>query len=393
MGPTTKMQFDANFVGPTVFSQGKEKAYCYFDFAVRQQVIKNTLWASLVMHNVFHTAHFNSTKTAANLESYTYVRPKFPNIALSISWSFNSDPKSKAVRCRKAAHNSPVRISNTKHILKMKNLIVATATLCLLAACSSKTSTTESGEDNTPQKEYLFTYFAGESDGLRLAHSTDGITWEELGSDSVFLVPTIGKDSLMRDPSVAESPDGTFHMVWTSGWNDRGIAYSSTKDFINWTPQKEIPVMTHEPETLNCWAPEIFYDKPSETYYIYWASTIPGRHCFVPTSDEEKQWNHRIYLTTTKDFETFTPTELWFNPSFSTIDAAIAKSPINEEYIMFVKNENSAPAEKTFARTRTKDIKAGFPVEVSEPITGEYWAEGPALSLLTILFMFISTNT
>lgn len=260
----------------------------------------------------------------------------------------------------------------------MKNLIVAAATLCMLAACNSKTSTTECREDNTPPKDYLFTYFAGESDGLRLAHSTDGITWEELGSDSVFLVPTIGKDSLMRDPSVAEGPDGTFHMVWTSGWNDRGIAYSSTKDFINWTPQKEIPVMAHEPETLNCWAPEVFYDKPSETYYIYWASTIPDRHSFVPTSDDEKQWNHRIYLTTTKDFEIFTPTELWFNPAFSTIDAAIVKSSINGEYIMFVKNENSAPAEKNIRQTRTKDIKAGFPVEVSESITGEYWAEGPA---------------
>lgn len=93
VGPTTKMQFDANFVGPTVFSQGKEKAYCYFDFAVRQQIVKNTLWASLVMHNVFHTARYNSTKRAANLESYTFVRPKFPNIALSISYSFNSDTK------------------------------------------------------------------------------------------------------------------------------------------------------------------------------------------------------------------------------------------------------------------------------------------------------------
>lgn len=93
LGPTTKMQFDANFVGPTVFSQGKEKAYCYFDLALRQQIIKNTLWASVVMHNIFHTARYSSTKRAENLESYTYVRPKFPNIAIALSWSFNTDSK------------------------------------------------------------------------------------------------------------------------------------------------------------------------------------------------------------------------------------------------------------------------------------------------------------
>lgn len=95
LGPTTRMQFDANFVGPTVLTQGREKAYCYFDLAVRQQVVKNMLWASLVVHNVFHTARYNSTRIADGLESYTNVRPKFPNIALSLTFNFNSTMKEK----------------------------------------------------------------------------------------------------------------------------------------------------------------------------------------------------------------------------------------------------------------------------------------------------------
>jgi len=262
----------------------------------------------------------------------------------------------------------------------MKKILIAIASIALLAACSQKGNggATQADAGTVPEKAYLFTYFAGESDGLRLAYSEDGRHWEQIGGDSVFLVPEIGKDHLMRDPSVAQGPDGTFHMVWTSGWNDGGIAYSSTRDFINWTPQKEIPVMAHEPGTLNCWAPELFYDDSTKTYYIFWASTVPGKHSYVPTSDNEKQWNHRIYLTTTKDFETFTPTELWFNPTFSAIDAAIAKSPVSGDYIMVVKNENSAPAEKNIRVSRSKDMAKGFPVEVSEPITGDYWAEGPA---------------
>ena len=95
LGPTTKMQFDANFVGPTVLAQGREKAYCYFDFAMRQQVVKNTLWASLVVHNVFHTARYYSTRFTNGLESYTNVKPKYPNIALSLTFNFNSAMKEK----------------------------------------------------------------------------------------------------------------------------------------------------------------------------------------------------------------------------------------------------------------------------------------------------------
>jgi len=43
-----------------------------------------------------------------------------------------------------------------------------------------------------------------------------------------------------------------------------------------------------------------------------------------------------------------------------------------------VKNENSNPPEKNLCITKIKNIEDGFPVQVSEPITGDYWAEGPS---------------
>ncbi len=95
IGPSTKLQFDANFIGPTVLSQGRERAYCYFDLAVRQQLVKNTLWGSLVVHNVLHTARYYSSRITDGLESYTDVRPQFPNIALSLTFNFNSRMKEK----------------------------------------------------------------------------------------------------------------------------------------------------------------------------------------------------------------------------------------------------------------------------------------------------------
>ncbi len=227
-------------------------------------------------------------------------------------------------------------------------------------------------------KTYLFSYFTGNSeDGLHLAYSNDGLTWEALKNGKSFLSPTVGKDKLMRDPSICKAPDGTFHMVWTSSWTDRIIGYASSKDLINWSEQKAIPVMMHEPTAHNCWAPELFYDKPSKSYYIFWATTIPGRHKEVSVSESEKGLNHRIYYVTTKDFETFSETKMFFDPDFSVIDAAIVKDK-NGELIMVVKNENSNPPEKNLRITKIKNIEDGFPVQVSEPITGDYWAEGPS---------------
>ena len=124
---------------------------------------------------------------------------------------------------------------------------------------------------------YLFSYFVGQSDGLHLAYSYDGLQWTALNDGRSMLTPTVGNDRLMRDPSIVQGPDGTFHMVWTSSWNDQIIGYASSRDLIHWSEQRAIPVMKHEPQALNAWAPELFYDEPSHTYYIYWATTIPGR--------------------------------------------------------------------------------------------------------------------
>lgn len=226
---------------------------------------------------------------------------------------------------------------------------------------------------------YLFSYFINDSkDGLHLAYSYDGLNWIPLNGGRSFLTPSVGKDKLMRDPSICQVPDGTFHMVWTSSWTDRIIGYASSRDLIHWSEQQAIPVMMHEPTAHNCWAPELFYDEPSETYYIFWATTIPGRHKEVPTSESEKGLNHRMYCVTTKDFRTFSKTKMFFNPDFSVIDAAIVKDPKREDLIMVVKNENSNPPEKNLRVTRTKNITKGFPTKVSAPITGDYWAEGPA---------------
>ncbi len=221
---------------------------------------------------------------------------------------------------------------------------------------------------------YLFTYFKDNGeDGLHMAYSDDGYKWKTLKNDTSFLIPEVGKDKLMRDPCVIRGGDGLYHMVWTVSWTDKGIGYASSKDLIHWSKQKFIPVMKHEKNTRNTWAPEITYDDNSKKYLIYWASTIEGK--FKETnSSEEKGYNHRIYYTATKDFKKFKRTKLLYEPGFNVIDATIVKD--EKGYTMYLKDETKVPVQKNLKIATSKNIEGPY-TKASEPITGNYWAEGP----------------
>lgn len=222
---------------------------------------------------------------------------------------------------------------------------------------------------------YLFTYFTknGE-DGLHLAWSADGYKWGKLNDAKSYLAPAVGRSKLMRDPCVTRGPDGTFHMVWTSGWNENDIGHAATKDFLTWSPQQEIPVMAHEPTVRNAWAPEIHYDEQRGEFIIFWASTIPGRFAQTAESSESK-YNHRIYFTTTKDFAIFAPTKLFYDPGFSVIDATFLHA--DGRHWLVIKDETLKPPKK-YLQLATADTLQGPFGALSRPITpAGVWAEGP----------------
>jgi beta-xylosidase len=223
-------------------------------------------------------------------------------------------------------------------------------------------------------KVFLFSYFKGNGeDGLHLAYSRDGLNFMALNNDKSFLTPVVGVSKLMRDPCIIQTDDGTFHMVWTAGWTERGIGYSSSKDLINWTEQKYFMVMEKEPAARNCWAPEISYDKKNKQFLIIWATTIPGR---FPETEKagDTGYNHRIYSVTTKDFQTFSEIKLFYDKGFNVIDASINKNRRN--YVMFVKDETRTPPQKNIRVTTSSSLYGPYS-SPSEPITGKYWAEGP----------------
>jgi hypothetical protein len=222
---------------------------------------------------------------------------------------------------------------------------------------------------------YVFAYFTGNGeDGLHFAGSADGYKWDKLGGGRSFLAPKVGNSKLMRDPCIVRGPDGTYHMVWTSGWNENNIGYASSKDLVNWSPQQQVPVMAHEPGSLNAWAPEIVYDDKRGEFLIFWASTIPGRFAATEGSSENK-YNHRMYYTTTRDFVAYAPTKLYYDPGFSVIDASFVRA--NGKNYLMVKDETRNPPKKYLQIAAAPDLRGPFG-KLSAPITPPgLWVEGP----------------
>ena len=128
-------------------------------------------------------------------------------------------------------------------------------------------------------QRYLFAYFTDKNEnrnGMHLAWSEDGYTWNPIGPEHSFLKSDYGTwhaDKRMRDPFVMQGPDGLWHCIWTLNWDGNAIGYACSKDLVHWSRQSYPKVMEGY-EVRNCWAPEMIYDEENGQYVIYWASTI-----------------------------------------------------------------------------------------------------------------------
>ena len=227
----------------------------------------------------------------------------------------------------------------------------------------------------------LFSSFRNDGEtGLHFAYSEDGLTWKGLRDNKSFLTPKVG-NKLMRDPCIIQGPDGRYHMVWTTGWWENNIGIAHSDDLIHWTEQKMLPVMAHEPEVMNSWAPEIFYNEDTGEYIIFWSSAVPGK--FPETADRgdirstiNKGINHRVYYVKTKDFKTYTDTALFYDGGFVSIDGSILKD--GERYIMFLKDETKRPEPEKNIRISIAANPEGPWGPASPPFSPEgVWVEGP----------------
>jgi len=237
--------------------------------------------------------------------------------------------------------------------------ILLLSTLMLLLSCGSS------------KEVYMFTSFhEPATEGLRYLYSSDGCHWDSI--PDVWLQPSVGKQKVMRDPSMLRTADGTYHLVWTSSWRgDRGFGYAESKDLIHWSQPRFVEVM-EDTSTVNVWAPEWFYDDKRQEAMVVWASCVPYK--FEKGIEDEKN-NHRLYYSTTKDFKTFTPGRLLCDAGYSCIDATFVKKG-NNDYVMVVK-DNTRPMRNL--RISFASDPHGPWSQPSEPFTPEF-VEGPSVA-------------
>jgi len=222
-------------------------------------------------------------------------------------------------------------MGNSKFIIKG---IIFGFLLSLLALFSCIREKKETGE----KRVFVFYYFEGnigERGGLFAAYSRDLKTWHKL-ADSLT-APSIGEWGVFRDPSVMRTDDGVFHLVWTCGKS--GFGYANSINGICWEDIRFVPVVDSAKGMVfaNVWAPDFYVE--GEDVFILWSSTLMKD--FVPPDDPKKWtkavWDHRLYYTSTNDFQSFAPPKKFWDPGFNAIDGTINRT--DSLYYIFFKDE------------------------------------------------------
>ena len=131
--------------------------------------------------------------------------------------------------------------------------------------------------------------------------------------------------------------------------------------------------MAAEPQARNAWAPRLIYQPKWRQYLIIWASAVQGK--FTETDRAAgKDFNCRIYCTTTKDFLYLSPTRLFFDPGFTVTDATLL--PANGRYYVIAKNES--PKKKNLF-VASSDVVDGMYSEPADPFSPKgMLAEAPS---------------
>jgi beta-xylosidase len=192
----------------------------------------------------------------------------------------------------------------------------------------------------------LFTYFRNNgADGVHLAMTTNGVDFFALNGDKpIFKPPQWPGQNLTRDASVLYH-DGKFRMVWTSAWKGRVFGYTESDDLVHWSApcqMKPFPEsLPGEDQPDNVWAPEIHFDPLKQDYFILFSSTTPRERNDGDDSNNNglrgSQYDNRVFITRTKDFQTWSAAKVFFDRDFASIDAVMRRDEANQRWVMVIK--------------------------------------------------------
>jgi hypothetical protein len=223
-------------------------------------------------------------------------------------------------------------------------------------------------------------YFTTEDEAMYLASSDDGITFEPLNGGTPVLRGQVG-NSTLRDPFIGMGPDGRFHLLATDGWTSTSIVHATSESLQTWSPQTLLGVMADVPFARNAWAPEFFVDAATGLAHLIWSSVVDRDA--APRDWANGTHEQRIWGAATRDFESFQPSQLFFDPGYSVIDATVQATAAG--FVMAFKDERGVndrrTAHKNIAITTFSAPGSEFaePTKVITPTSTPSPVEGPSL--------------
>ncbi len=221
---------------------------------------------------------------------------------------------------------------------------------------------------------YLFVHFTGEhKDGEQIyfSLSEDGLHWNDLNGGKPVLKSTIGEKGA-RDPFIIRAVNEKKYWIIATdlrieagkGWDvaqhggSRDILIWESKDLVNWDGPRAVTVGVTGAGCV--WAPEVIYDKEKEMYMIFFASMTDNKQ--------------KIYRTFTKDFTSFTETELYTESGNHIIDSTIIST--DEGYYRYTKDETTKKVKAEFG----KDLEnSSFKLIDSKTLGEMVGVEGPEI--------------
>lgn len=134
----------------------------------------------------------------------------------------------------------------------------------------------------------LFSVSCDSQDGLHdTDYSLDGADADSPNHGKSF-ARWSGRDRLMRDPSICQAPDGTFHMVWTSvGQMDYRLRLFSRFNPLEWAAFYS--VMMRNLLHIIAGHLGIFTVNLRKLIIFLKQRPFPGRHKEVPVVESEKE--------------------------------------------------------------------------------------------------------
>ncbi|WP_341716280.1 Ig-like domain repeat protein [Micromonospora sp. FIMYZ51] len=243
--------------------------------------------------------------------------------------------------------------------------VAATLTATIAKGSASKTKSFPVTITAMPRSEeyerYFMGYFKGEgiADGEQIMFATSNgntaLDWTGLTGGRPSLISQLG-DQGLRDPHIVRSPDGdTFYMIATDlNWYDQGgyaindtqyIEVFESHDLVNWTPQRHVKVAPDD--AGNAFAPESLWVDEIGAYVVFWAQSL-----WDDPVNRTGQGNAQMWYATTRDFQTFSPPQVWQDPApLSRIDTTAIK--VGDHYYRVTKNEAGNQGSDIFSEKHT----------------------------------------